>query len=71
MAIPREVVDIESFQTTKDIKLNEMVSKTRELTANSKAASSFWPPPNANQKAIDSVFFFSFFFFSIVWFYIN
>jgi len=58
MLLPKGVSDIDLYQETRDSKLNEMVSKTKAFTAASKTSFSYWPPPDANEKAIDSVFFF-------------
>ena len=60
--IPPDVADVELFQVTRETLLTGVISQTKGFAAASKTAASLWPPPLANETAINSVRFTSFFF---------
>ena len=52
--VPDEVLDIEMYQINREIIMNGVISQTKTYAAASKSAASLWPPPKANESAIDT-----------------
>lgn len=53
--IPPDVTDVDMYQINREIILNGAISQTKTFAATSKSAASLWPPPKANETAIDTV----------------